>query len=53
MSYASFDGYAPPPPPSEDELLCDDGSMYSDRHRKQMNVLIDSLDDAWRDRDDV
>jgi Uma2 family endonuclease len=53
MSDASFDGYPPPQPPSEDELPCDDGATQSERHRKQMNVLIESLDDAWRDRDDV
>ncbi len=27
--------------------------MESERHREQMHLLIDSLDDAWRDRDDV
>ena len=54
MSDAALDAYPPTPPPGEDELPCDDGEpMESDRHRKQMNVLIESLDDAWRDRDDV
>ena len=54
MSDAALDAYAPTPPPSEHELPCDDGtSIQSERHRKQMNVLVDSLDDAWRDRDDV
>lgn len=54
MSDAALDAYAPTPPPGEDELPYDDGEpMESERHRKQMNVLIDSLDDAWRDRDDV
>jgi Uma2 family endonuclease len=54
MSDAALDAYAPTPPPGEDELPCDDGEpMETERHRKQMNVLIDSLDDAWRDRDDV
>ena len=54
MSDAALDAYPPTPPPGEDELPYDDGEpMESDRHRKQMNVLIESLDDAWRDRDDV
>ena len=53
MYDVSSDGYPPPRPPGEDELPCDDGSTQSERHRKQMNVLIESLDDAWRDRDDV
>ena len=53
MSDAALDAYAPTPPPGEDELPCDDGSTQSERHRKQMNVLIESLDDAWRDRNDV
>ena len=53
MYDVSSDGYPPPRPPGEDELPCDDGSTQSERHRKQMNVLIESLDDAWRDRNDV
>lgn len=41
-------------PPGEDELpSCDGEPMETDRHRKQMNLLIESLDYALRDRDDV
>jgi len=41
-------------PPGEDDLPCCDGEpMESDRHRKQMNLLIESLDYALRDRNDV
>jgi Uma2 family endonuclease len=40
-------------PPRSDELVCDDGEpMESARHHEQMIVLIDSLQHAWRDRDD-
>jgi Uma2 family endonuclease len=40
-------------PPSSAELPCDDGEpMETGRHRQQMNLLIDSLEHAWRDRDD-
>jgi Uma2 family endonuclease len=40
-------------PPSPDELVYDDGEpMESARHRQQMIVLIESLEHAWRDRDD-
>jgi Uma2 family endonuclease len=42
-----------PRPPSSDELVYDDGEpMESARHRQQMTVLIESLEYAWRDRDD-
>jgi len=40
-----------PVPPRGEDLPFDDGEpMESDRHREQMNLLIDSLRDAWRDR---
>lgn len=40
-------------PPSSDQLVCDDGEpMESARHRQQMTVLIESLEHAWRGRDD-
>jgi Uma2 family endonuclease len=43
----------PKRPPSSDELICDDGEpMESARHRQMMTVLIDSLEEAWRDRND-
>ena len=43
---------APKPPPSE-HLVCDDGEpMDSARHRQMMTVLIESLEYAWRARDD-
>ncbi len=42
-----------PKPPRGDDFPCDDGEpMESKQHRIQMNVLVDSLEDAWRDRDD-
>ena len=42
------------PPPSADELIYDDGEpMESQRHREQMNLLIEPLDFHWRQRDDV
>ncbi len=54
MPYASETSLVPIPPPGEDELPHDDGEpMESDRHRKQMLLLIESLDLFWRDRDDV
>lgn len=43
----------PKPPPRGVDLPCDDGEpLETQRHRDQMNLLIDSLGDAWRDRDD-
>lgn len=52
-SDAMYEGLAPRVPPGEDELPCDDGEpMETERHRKQMNILIDSLELAWADRDD-
>ncbi|WP_437816392.1 Uma2 family endonuclease [Sorangium sp. So ce1078] len=54
MSYASETSLVPIRPPGEDELPHDDGEpMESDRHRKQMLLLIESLDLFWKDRDDV
>ncbi len=47
------DPFAPKPPPGQDELPSEDGEpMETPRHRLQMNLLIDSLEDAWRDRPD-
>ncbi len=44
----------PKPPPRGEDLPCDDGEpMETKRHRQQMNLLVDSLDEHWRDRDDV
>ena len=43
-----------PPPPRGDELPTDDGvPLETWRHRLAMNLLIDTLDDYWADRDDV
>ncbi|KYF53063.1 hypothetical protein BE04_31675 [Sorangium cellulosum] len=54
MPYASETSLVPIVPPGEDELPHDDGEpMESDRHRKQMLLLIESLDLSWKDRDDV
>jgi Uma2 family endonuclease len=40
-------------PPSSDQLICDDGEpMESARHRQQMTILIESLEHAWRARND-
>jgi Uma2 family endonuclease len=51
-SHDSHDPELRPPPRGED-LPCEDGEpMESSRHREQMNLLIHSLRDAWRDRRD-
>jgi Uma2 family endonuclease len=43
----------PARPLSSEHLVTDDGEpMESARHRQQMTLLIDSLEFAWRDRDD-
>ncbi|MGZ3449371.1 MAG: Uma2 family endonuclease [Polyangiales bacterium] len=43
-----------PTPPRGDDFPCDDGEpMETGRHRAQMNLLADSLDEYWRDRTDV
>jgi Uma2 family endonuclease len=45
--------HAPRRLPGVDELITDDGEpMDSNRHRQQMNLLIESLQLAWNDRDD-
>ena len=42
------------PPPTEDELPYDDGMpMETPRHRLQVNLLVETLEFAWRDRQDV
>lgn len=42
-----------PCPPSSDQLVYDDGEpLESARHRQQMNLLIESLEFAWRERSD-
>src|SRR5262245_22905109 len=44
---------APRRPPSSNELVLDPGEpMESDQHLRQMMVLIESLEYAWRDRTD-
>lgn len=44
------DSFVPRPPRGED-LPYDDGEpMESERHREQMQLLIDTLRDAWRER---
>jgi len=43
----------PVPPPGEDELPFDDGEpMETNEHRLQMVLLIQSLKEAWANRDD-
>jgi Uma2 family endonuclease len=43
----------PKPPPRGVDLPCDDGEpMETWRHRRQASVILDSLNDAWRNRDD-
>ena len=50
---SQHDSFIPKRPPGQDELPCDDGEpMETPLHRLQMNVLIDSLEDAWKDRPD-
>src|SRR5688500_5136877 len=47
------DFHVPNPPPGAAELPYDDGEpMETQRHRDQLNLLIHSLNDAWRDRHD-
>jgi len=53
MNPRTMSGSMPTPPRGED-LPYDDGEpMETKRHWVQMNVLAESLDLAWRDRDDV
>ncbi|WP_437719820.1 Uma2 family endonuclease [Sorangium sp. So ce861] len=42
-----------PIPPGQDELPHDDGVIQSERHRKQMDLLIEVLELHWKDREDV
>jgi len=43
----------PKQPPRGADLPCDDGEpMETWRHRRQASVLLDSLNEAWRDRND-
>ena len=50
---ADRDPYVPTPPPGQHELPSDDGEpMDTPRHRSQMNLLLDTLGDAWSARDD-
>ena len=50
----SHDPYLPKPPPGQDELPCSDGEpMDTPRHRRQMNLLIESLELTLGARDDV
>jgi Uma2 family endonuclease len=54
MMYASDTSPIPRPPPGENELPYDDGEpMETGRHRRQMDLLIESLEAHWADRDDV
>ncbi|WP_438037139.1 Uma2 family endonuclease [Sorangium sp. So ce204] len=54
MAFQSDTSFVPIPPPGEDELPYDDGEpMESERHRKQMDLLIEALDLLWKERDDV
>ncbi|WP_437722320.1 Uma2 family endonuclease [Sorangium sp. So ce861] len=54
MPFQSENSPVPIPPPGEDELPYDDGeSMSSERHRAQMDMLIEVLKLFWHDRDDV
>ena len=44
----------PKPPPSSSELVLEPGEpMETDRHLHQMMVLMESLEYAWRDRNDL
>ncbi len=53
MTIAALRRIDPEPPPRADELPCDDGEpMETERHVRQMVLLIQSLEDAWRDRQD-
>jgi Uma2 family endonuclease len=51
LSLAEF--HVPVMPPGEDELPHTDGEpMETERHRRQMYLLIEVLEQAWKDRDD-
>src|SRR5688572_9432203 len=48
-----LDPLTPKLPPGQDELPCDDGEpMDTSLHRMQMNLLIESLEEAWQGRND-
>lgn len=48
-----IDPYRPEVPPGQDELPCSDGEpMESYRHVLQMQLLMETLSDAWDARDD-
>ncbi len=54
MAFERDTSLVPIRPPGEDELPYDDGEpMESQRHRKQMDLLIEALELSWKDRDDV
>ncbi len=49
----SDSGLGPKPPPRGEDLPSDDGEpLETKRHRDQMNLLIDSLNEGWSDRHD-
>ncbi|MBO3461523.1 Uma2 family endonuclease [Aetokthonos hydrillicola Thurmond2011] len=51
LSPADIPDWEPPEPPTD--LIFDDGEpLESNRHRIAMNVLIQSLEQAWSDRND-
>jgi Uma2 family endonuclease len=53
MSTATAEVLLPEVLPGENDLPCSDGvPMETDRHRRQMNVMIESLELAWHERDD-
>jgi len=53
QSMSSLRDSMEPRPPRGEDLPCDDGEpMETERHRRQMNLLVDSLEWAWRDRND-
>lgn len=50
----SRDPYLSRPPPGQDELPCSDGEpMDTPRHRRQMNLLIESLEISLGHREDI
>jgi Uma2 family endonuclease len=54
MMYATDASPIPRPPPGENELPYDDGEpMETGRHRRQMDLSIESLEGHWVDRDDM
>lgn len=54
MAGSSRPPWVPARPPGAKDLPYDDGEpMETPRHRRQMNILIESLEHALKDRDDV